>query len=1248
MAKRIVDEEMRFSIIVNGNKAQKELFELEKSTRNLTQKNKDLRAERARLVSQGKKDSNAYRELSAEIRKNNTVIKSNKARMSELQKEIGITGLTIGQLRNKATQLRLALKNMIPGSSDYKRYIKDLKEVTAQMDKLRAQSRVTKLSISSIANGFNKYAAMGASVVASLTGVVLGAQKLIDFNGKLADAQSDVQKTTGMTKREVDELTKSFGVLQTRTSRINLLKIAEEGGRIGIAKEEISDFVKVMDKAVVALSDSFPGGVEEVASKLGKLKLLFKETKDQKVDVAYESIGSAINDLGANGVATESNIANFATRVGSLPDAIKPTIGQALALGAGFEESGIQAEIASRAYNIFLKQASQESEKFAKVMGISNEEVERMVNEDALEFMITFAKGLKGMNATDTARTLDFLGVSADGANKIMGALSNNTDRFRTLLELSNRSMRDGSSLTNEFNVKNNNLQATLEKIRKTLNGMIAVPFGRWLENAANFLAEILGVNDDVTESFYEQTQAMVNNARQNRALAESSQNLLDEYEDLKEKGVDPTTEAKNRLDEITLQLKDRLGDSVIEINKETGAFELNTEAVRNQIKLKRLAADEEAATLASRLKGIEEEKKRLQSTLPSLKQEADARQRLADKRRSGGGTMVDIITGLPIAPGQKGTTEEDAKALAAALKLGQAKTKITEQEAKRLDILKKLKDLNFSEEDVDLLFKDIVVPPNNDPKRDPFNVPKEGGEKQRKGLLDFQRETEDARLAIIGDAFKRELETQRVHHLRKIEDLQSQKRTEGENAVAINSEINKQIELENEIHELKNAEIIERGLKESIEKYKEAHELEKDRRETAFNEEYARLGNDEKAKLALREQFQKERLELETEYLNEILGYIDQIKARSDFGGLDFSILTPEQVAEFEALADRLKLQLSELGVAKNNLSKANSAGQAQDALEKSFGSTDILGFSIDQWTQTFDSLDTLSEKIMAAELVVGSLMGAWGMYHDFVSKKSQAELREFERSQDEKRQALERQLESGAISQKQYDQANRAIEEESRKRRAEAEYKQAKREKEMAIAGIALNTAIGVSKALAQGGFILGVPWAAVIGALGAVQTAIALATPLPAKGYEEGYYGDMPVKREQDGRVFNASYGGKPTTQLVDRPKMFLAGEGGKDFPEMIIDGRSFRRFRPDFKEALYREVARAKGYEGGYYKENGTSETDAMMLSMLQHNIELMTYLKENGIVAVLPRTMGTAKAFAEDYDQYLKFKKKRKQ
>lgn len=502
MAKTITDEQMKLSIIINGDSAQKELFDLEKSTRALTESNKGLLLQKQLLEKQGKKDTAEYKNLTATIKANTAEVNANKTKMAELQKEIGLTGLTMAQLQSKATMLRNTLRNLVPDSEDHKRYSAELKQVNDRIAEVSGKAKTAKFSIGSLADSFNRYQGIALSVVAAMTGVVLSIQKIIDINGKLSDAQSDVMKTTGMTKKEVDELTKSFGLLQTRTSRIDLLGIAEQGGRIGIAKDEINDFVKSMNMAAVALGDSFSGGAEEVANKLGKIKFLFQETKDLAVEDAYNSIGSAINDLGANGTASEANIAEFTTRIGSLTDVLKPTIQETLALGTAFEESGIEAEVSSRAYGIFMKQAATESKKFGEVMGISQKEVEKLLNKNPLEFMLKFSQGMKGMDATKTAQTLDYLGISADGANKVIGAMGNNTSRFRELIELSNKSFSDGTSLINEYDIKNNNLAATYEKISKKVAGWFSSEtFNNFLISIFNGFAKLIGAVDDTDGS---------------------------------------------------------------------------------------------------------------------------------------------------------------------------------------------------------------------------------------------------------------------------------------------------------------------------------------------------------------------------------------------------------------------------------------------------------------------------------------------------------------------------------------------------------------------------------------------------------------------------------------------------------------------------------------------------------------------------------------------------------------------------
>lgn len=502
-SKRIYEEDINLNIRVNGNQAQKEIYELETANRKLKEEIKGWEKELKKVGSAGKgmgKLSQEYKDLEAKIKAANNTIAENNSKLRNLHSQLNITEMTMGQLRTRAQQLRLMLKNMVPGSDQYKKLNAELSEVNQRMSQLNNLSRAQSLSWSSAANWLNKYQTMIIGFAASITGLVFTFQKWIDYSGQLSDQQANVRKTTGMTKKEVDDLTKSISELNTRTSRINLLEIAEEGGRIGLAKGEIAEFVEVMDKAGVALGDTFTGGVSEVASVLGKLKFLYSEFQGMSIEESYNAIGSALNELGANGQATERNIAEFTTRVGSMQAALRPAADEAMALGAFFEESGIEAEIASRAYNIFLSTASVKAEKFAQVMGVSTAEVEKMINTNPTEFFIKFSESLQGLNpeGTEMMRILKELGINANGTNKILGAAADKNKRLRDLMQLSNEAMEEGTSLTNEFNIKNENLAAVLEKIQKRVAALTtSQTLMEWLENAVKWFAKLIGATED-------------------------------------------------------------------------------------------------------------------------------------------------------------------------------------------------------------------------------------------------------------------------------------------------------------------------------------------------------------------------------------------------------------------------------------------------------------------------------------------------------------------------------------------------------------------------------------------------------------------------------------------------------------------------------------------------------------------------------------------------------------------------------
>lgn len=491
-ARQIRDEIMKMTIAVNSDPAQKAIYDLRAENVKFMQSIEQLQVRKEKLGRRTKENAEEFDKLTKEIKQNEAAIAANKDKMEDLRRSLDVNQMTMQQLRKEASLLKTQLSELVPGGSieKQKELENRLAAVNGRMKEVNMGANNTSSSFKNLAEKFNHYSGIVAAGTAVLVGFGLTVQNIIDRNNKLVDAQTAVAKTVGMTTKEVEDLTKSFSDFDTRTSKIDLLKIAETGGRLGVGKAEIQDFVKEVDKANVALGDGFAGGVEAVTNTLGKLKGLYSETKDLNIATAINQIGSAMNELGANGAASEQNIGEFAMRLGSLPEKLKPTIAEALALGAAFEEFGIDAERASTAYANVIRTAAKETDKFAKVMNLTKKEVDDMINKDPLEFFLKFAEGAKGLDTTELAKMLDYLKLNDQYVISTMGAASENTDKFRASIELSNKALSEATSLQKEFDKVNNNSAAIYEKVQKTLSGIFA---NESVAKGLNFLIEGFG-----------------------------------------------------------------------------------------------------------------------------------------------------------------------------------------------------------------------------------------------------------------------------------------------------------------------------------------------------------------------------------------------------------------------------------------------------------------------------------------------------------------------------------------------------------------------------------------------------------------------------------------------------------------------------------------------------------------------------------------------------------------------------------
>lgn len=498
MARVISDEILKLKIVINGDEGQANILKLEMANKLLSNSISDLNEQQKILRRQRKTDTEEYRNNAQEINRLTEAISDNRRMIDEEIQSMNILSLTMEQLRRRASDLRFTLNHMNPNSAEYAEANANLLALNQRMAQLRTGATASSFSIQELAGRFNHYSGLIAAGMATFAGIAISIQGTIDMNNKLADAQTAVAKTTGLNNEEVKELTKTFSDFDTRTSKMDLLKIAEIGGRLGVPKDEIKDFTKEVDRAYVALGDSFTGGVESVANSLGKIKNLFKETKDLDMATAINQVGSALNELGAAGAASEENVSNFALRLGALPDSLKPSVAETLALGAAFEESGIDAERASSGYSKFVRVAANDTAKFAEVMNLSKKEVEGLINKDPMQFFLKFAEGAKGLDATVLASILDSLKLNDNEVLSVITTASEKTDKFRQTIELSNQALADGTSLTNEFNAVNNNSAAIYDKVKKQLLGIFtSETFAKGLNWIVDGFGKFIGAVED-------------------------------------------------------------------------------------------------------------------------------------------------------------------------------------------------------------------------------------------------------------------------------------------------------------------------------------------------------------------------------------------------------------------------------------------------------------------------------------------------------------------------------------------------------------------------------------------------------------------------------------------------------------------------------------------------------------------------------------------------------------------------------
>lgn len=457
--------EAQVTVTLNGETARNELKKLEDELKKYEQAAADAYQAGDKALGD-KMTKNAER-----LRKEFSVAKKEMKDFGDFMKSLN--SKTLNELKSAAKQLERQIRNLTPASEDYIKKSEQLRQVNTRIKELQVsfkglveeEKRAT-FSLKGLADGFNKYFGMVTAGIAAVTGVSMAFRKAAEDAATLDDVYADVMKTTGLLHEQVADLDKELMKIDTRTSREQLLLLARDAGKLGITgKEDILGFVRAADQIQVALGEDLGEGA---IKNLGKIADVFGLTKEMGIEKSLLSIASAVNALGQASTASEAYLVDFTQRLAGVGAMAGLSVQDILGFASGLDQSAMKVEMAATAFQKFLMKMYEEPAKFAGYAGMEVEAFTELLKTNANEAITVVMKAMNGQDGF-AAMVPIFNEMGLDGARAVgvLSAMTKNLDAVTEAQALANVEFAKATSVTEEYNTKNNNLQANLEKARK-------------------------------------------------------------------------------------------------------------------------------------------------------------------------------------------------------------------------------------------------------------------------------------------------------------------------------------------------------------------------------------------------------------------------------------------------------------------------------------------------------------------------------------------------------------------------------------------------------------------------------------------------------------------------------------------------------------------------------------------------------------------------------------------------------------
>lgn len=334
--------------------------------------------------------------------------------------------------------------------------------------------------------------ALAAAGVAGSLKEISGAIKAcLDSSIEFETAMTGVAKTTDMSGEELAAMSKQIQELSQRIplTTTELAQIAEAGGQLGIAKEDLIAFTEVM--AALGVSTNMASG--EAAVMLAQFA-----TITGLAPTMYSNLGSAIVDLGNNFATNEKKITEMSLAMAAGGKNARMSAPDILALSTAVTSLGIEATVGGNNMTELIGnmqlavETGKDLDLWAKAAGMTAQEFAALWGTDATQAIVRFITAL-GTTEESARATLVALGQNDDRLVRMVTSLNaaeKETGLLTRALQASESAWIANTALMREAELRYSTTESKQQILANSINNL-KIAVGDQLKPAMNELLEV-------------------------------------------------------------------------------------------------------------------------------------------------------------------------------------------------------------------------------------------------------------------------------------------------------------------------------------------------------------------------------------------------------------------------------------------------------------------------------------------------------------------------------------------------------------------------------------------------------------------------------------------------------------------------------------------------------------------------------------------------------------------------------------